>query len=625
MGGQESKYSREDDILCPHCPLTPIINIFMNDNNVLTCEYRCPKLHFGYIPFSELFKYKDIHGNECNKCNKNFKELEKELLYCGTCKQYLCSNCIPKHSKEKESHKVLIKKSRVNYTCLEHNKSFDGYCFSCLMDKCPECSKHNKHVVKKFEEIRSVENLEDFQYILNGYKNYINNFKRQVHYNKLLFEEFKKRNENLLAFIKYLNDHLEFRTQENTLNSEVIINYLNIREFDYEVPKRVYENANDFEKYCKNHLILKFRPISYICNFSRNKQDFNISRLELKAHHSFDSETPKYFKYSPIGGHIIFASGSSIYLLSTKIKENINKIESEENKEKKTKKKNKEKKDKKDKKEDEIVENERNKKELVKTDLIKITFEENIFSFNIINKNILCIFINDKKNIYLYKLISIHPYYSEDDTLPKIELPLTQRFKQILGNFNKILVTRAGDGIINLHKFKNGRFEVVFSNKDEKEKGNDDNLELKGIWNDYLVIRNGENIIIRELLKKELNIFKIKNIFKDKSEKRDLLVYNGNIITFYKNNMFFLNIPNLDVVSVLELMDNISSINIINPRTMIVVENDYIEQLEVNTWKRLWWKANFGESKQFVNLLPIGTDNKLFIYNKKNNIFYYTS
>ena len=58
---------------------------------------------------------------------------------------------------------------------------------------------------------------------------------------------------------------------------------------------------------------------------------------------------------------------------------------------------------------------------------------------------------------------------------------------------------------------------------------------------------------------------------------------------------------------------------------MIVVENDYIEQLEVNTWKRLWWKANFGESKQFVNLLPIGTDNKLFIYNKKNNIFYYTS
>ena len=57
---------------------------------------------------------------------------------------------------------------------------------------------------------------------------------------------------------------------------------------------------------------------------------------------------------------------------------------------------------------------------------------------------------------------------------------------------------------------------------------------------------------------------------------------------------------------------------------MIVVENGYMEQLEVNTWKRLWWKANFGKNMSFINLMPIGAGKKLFIYNKEDNKFYYT-
>ena len=56
---------------------------------------------------------------------------------------------------------------------------------------------------------------------------------------------------------------------------------------------------------------------------------------------------------------------------------------------------------------------------------------------------------------------------------------------------------------------------------------------------------------------------------------------------------------------------------------MIVVENEYMEQLEVNTWKRLSCKPIFGKNKSLAHLLPIGVEKKLFIYNKNEHKFYY--
>ena len=59
MGGADIKpISPAEEIICPFCPLTPIINNFLNQDGQLTTEYRCPNLHYGYIPFSDLFKNK---------------------------------------------------------------------------------------------------------------------------------------------------------------------------------------------------------------------------------------------------------------------------------------------------------------------------------------------------------------------------------------------------------------------------------------------------------------------------------------------------------------------------------------------------------------------------------------
>ena len=50
------------------------------------------------------------------------------------------------------------------------------------------------------------------------------------------------------------------------------------------------------------------------------------------------------------------------------------------------------------------------------------------------------------------------------------------------------------------------------------------------------------------------------------------------------------------------------------------MENNYMEQYETNTWKRLWRKI--GDEFNFEKYLVIGADKMLFLYNKDNNVIY---
>ena len=81
------------------------------------------------------------------------------------------------------------------------------------------------------------------------------------------------------------------------------------------------KNKKKFEEYCKSHIILKFKPISFICAFPKNKKDYNISRINFVEYCAFYSlnKTQEYFKYSPIGETIIFSLETYIYIVSTKV------------------------------------------------------------------------------------------------------------------------------------------------------------------------------------------------------------------------------------------------------------------------------------------------------------------
>lgn len=610
MGGSESAPSIEGEIICPKCPLTPIISILLNSEGILTCEYRCPFMHFGQIPFDELTKDKENkHGKFCDRCklkgqeNEINNENKNDLKYCGTCKQFICPKCLEEHSKEKESHVVLVESSKISYTCLEHNEKYNAYCFTCLKSICKNCKRHEKHCKKLFEEFYpEKEFIDTYEFYMGDYKGYLKSFKRSHGMNREHFANFKNTCSILLNLAKYLFNNFNQKKKLGILNGEIIINLLNVVNFDYRSEN--LETNEEFVKYCKNHLILSNKPISDICTFSKTKSDYKIGKLEMEEYNTLDvieGEKPKYFKCSPVGKQIAFMKGkNSILFLSTNLEEN---------------------------------------------NSFKIRLNETINSFNIINQNILCI-CADK--LYLYELQKKSPYYTEYKDMPVLDILKTQVF-QVIGNIEKNLIIRTQKEllVVNDQKKKND-FQIVakdnledINNTIEENKTVPDTnpnnnyyyygygnrtkqikiiknriTTLKAIWNNYLVNIEGGIITTRNV--NDLKKIKTLSPYKD----IDCIVYNGNVLIYEGKDILFYSIPNLVKVSCVSLNDTILSINVVNKKTFIVVESKYIEQFETKTWKRISRQIGFGDKIDNKNLYVIGVDKTLFFFNKDNNTFY---
>ena len=627
MGGTQIKALSIDDVRCPKCPLTPIISIFLNPEGILTCEYRCPFMHFGTMPFDDISLDRERkHGKHCDRClskNENEDEdedneinvknaknkknktnvIKEELLYCGTCKQFICSKCKPKHDEEKESHKVLIEKSKISYTCLEHGEKYDSYCFTCLKSICQKCKRHEKHCKKTFEEFYpDKEFYDNYKFYIEDYDNYLKSFKKQHGMNKQQFANFQRRSGILLSLSKFLYENFERKKKVNQLNGETIINLLNVVYFDYRVES--LETNEKFVDYCKTHLILSNRPISDICTFSKTKSDYKISKFDMEQYKTFDSmqnEKPQYFKYSPICKHIIFNVGSSLHFLGTESKDD-------------------------------------NKENLG----FKIRLAQNIFSFNILNQDILCV-VSD--NVYLYKLLKKEPYYEDYKELPVLDI-FSDPVRQVMGNIEKKLIVRTIRELIVVTKDKDNfemtaRMPLADVNKDITEVkevpdtsyhyysyyGNNNRTKkinitktvittIKSIWQDNLVSIESGVVTIRDAnsLKKKSSLSAFKNI--------DCLVFNGNVLIPSEKSILFYTIPNLEKVSCMNVADTIVSINLVNRKTFIVLQSKYMEQFEANTWKRISRQIAFGEMINNNNLKVIGAGKKLFLFNKENNTFY---
>ena len=616
MGGNQAKGNKQLEIICPKCPLNPIFSIFLNSEGILTCEYRCPFMHFGQIPFDDISKDEEnYHGKYCDRCKKSKKEeqnnlINDNLLYCGTCKEFICDNCRADHDKEKDSHKILVPKSILRHTCLEHGKSFIGYCFSCLISVCSECKRHDKHCKKLFEEFYPDKDFMDkYDYYIKTFKDYLKSLKKQRGMNKEHFANFTKRNSLLIELAKYLNNNFEEKRNKGKLNGEILINLLNVVLFDYKA--ETYDNNDAFVKYCKTHLILANKPISDICTFSRTKSDYNISKLdneEFKLIDTIAGKTPKYFKYSPIGGHIVYSIGSNIYFLSI-----------DNNKERQ----------------------------------FKVEEKDEISFFNIINYNILCVCCGLKINFY--QLSKNNPFYIPYEHLKELQI-FNCQVLEIIGNLDKDLVIRTKNELLVVNNGKNKEnYEIVakifledINNSINEEKTiPDENAKkhkndyyygynnqpktikikvlskilttIKAIWEDYIVTIEKGFVTTRNL--KDLKLIKVlsspKNI--------DCLVFNGNILVYENKEILFYTIPNLTKVSSITAADYILSLNIVNKKTFIVVEKKYIEQFEANTWKRLFRCLSFGGNLiNMENLLLIGAGKELFYFNKDNRIIYKT-
>lgn len=597
------------EILCPKCPLTPIISFTLNKEGILTCEYRCPYIHFGQVYFENIIKDKENkHGTHCDRCIKNNKleknKIKGELLYCGTCRHFICSKCRNDHDKEKETHKILIPKSKLNYTCLEHGVKYIGYCFTCLISICPNCKRHEKHCIKKFEEFYPDNKfINDYNYYIKDYDLYINSFKNSYKDNPY-FIEFKKRSDSLINISKYLFNNFNSKKKSNTLNGELLINLLNVVYFNFK--SNNIKKEQEYINYFKTHMILYNRPISDICTFSKTKSDYKVGNLKLKEYTILNFDTNNninFITYSSISNCILFLTNSIIYFL------NISNSKEKNNK------------------------------------LIKLGQKSNINSFNIINKKILCV-CSDQ--IYLYELKNMEPYYEEYKQLPVLNL-FSDNVKRVLGNFDKNLIVMTSKEIcivnkelkndnyhivkkinflennknININKYSyNNDYEINYSNFytcnydleiDYKED------DLKGIYNDYIITIEKKMIISRKINDLE----KIGAL----NSRKDCLVYNGNVLISDYSKINFYSIPNLQKVSTVYTSEYILYMCIPNKKSFIIIEDNLIEQLEINTWKRIsiLKDSDFGlKINNKKNLYVIGLGKELFFYNKENKILYST-
>ena len=608
MGGTESISTINSNICCPKCPLTPIISIGVDKDDNIKCEYRCPFMHFGQVPFQEIFQDKENkHGTHCDKCQKTE---QLKLVYCGTCKQFFCPQCKNLHDKEKESHTLTVPLQKVKYTCLEHGKKFTSYCFTCLVSICSDCDRHKKHCVKLFKDFEpDVDFLDNYKFYMGDYPNYIKSVGKLKHINKTLFESFKKRNNDLRLFAKSLYEHYYSLRSKGNVNGEMLINLLNVICFDYHADK--IENNDACIKYLKNHLILSNRPISDICTFSKTKSDYKIKEMYFEEVKDYEKiERTKNIKCSPFG-HIVSASGNTIYFdMAEKIPN------------------------------------------------FKIEMNEAINFYNIINKIILCVCSKDK--IFFYELKKTPPFYTECEIVKCLDIFYCDVL-DIIGNINSnlyvrtkqelLLVKRKVEGVNIFSVFKREKLEDVNEitqeeidnpNNRANERNNRNNdifnrfiqdidrprnrikitlnkkSELCAIVNNCLV--SVESGIITARNTETLEIIKTFTHYKN----RDFSIFNGQILLIDDKNIIFYSLPNFENVSKLNIAEKICSVNFVNPKMMIIVTEKSLEQYETNTWKRLSRSIEFIDSINNLgkDLILIGVGKKLFVYNKKNKTLF---
>ena len=108
-----------------------------------------------------------------------------------------------------------------------------------------------------------------------------------------------------------------------------------------------------------------------------------------------------------------------------------------------------------------------------------------------------------------------------------------------MGNSNKFIVTYIINGKVKLFndKKEKKKFEIIAT--DERNNADYKSFKFKGIQKNFLVIKNTKNtknIFVKDLNKPKLDIIQNKQIL-EKNEQ-DILVFNGNVLTYKKKKFY---------------------------------------------------------------------------------------
>ena len=302
-----SKYSFKsyyNDVICPKCKTTAIIDIDERDLNlkVLNCEnFHClnnikyDQLNDFVFDFDDesienetkLIENKDILI--CNSCNTHKKymtppEYEDDKLYACSCGAIVCSLCYEIHKHQENEKHYLINLDDKNYYCLKHGEKFNSYCFDCNANYCEECMfYHTGHEIEKFSNIKPKrEEIKELDYKVDKQKEQLLRF---IETTRKLFDDVINTIENYLNSYLMIERSLIRRYDRNELNYQLIRNLKNKKLFKNDIFNKLTKldeiKKNDDKFYALFNTI--YKPINFAI---QNKQ---IKRNPVKLVQNWDN------------------------------------------------------------------------------------------------------------------------------------------------------------------------------------------------------------------------------------------------------------------------------------------------------------------------------------------------
>ena len=239
-----------NDIVCPKCETTAIIEKNGLNLNVLNCE------NFHYlknITFDVFDQFVYDYNNDSNEYKKKFRcnicgmpknKLKEDKMYICSCGCRVCNECRnglhkpeSKDSNENKGH-FQVNIEDKNYYCLKHGaKNYTCYCIDCNANLCDECKNGHdeKHDIEYFKDIRvNKDYVKDLETKAKEHKTTLLDF---IEITRLIFDKIINTIED------YLNSHIMIekslirRFKNNQFNYQLLRNLKNKKLFENDLFK----------------------------------------------------------------------------------------------------------------------------------------------------------------------------------------------------------------------------------------------------------------------------------------------------------------------------------------------------------------------------------------------------
>ena len=151
---------------CIKCKEIPEIILSDNENLFIFCN-NCKISNKEKIENVVNYSSKWISNKIIKFCSTKHEKQILSVIFCKTCKLFLCYECLNQHKKNQNHEFIELNKLNINI-CYFHNENLNHFCFDCNEEICEKClNEHNKHKIEKL--LKFFWKMQKFQKKINFY------------------------------------------------------------------------------------------------------------------------------------------------------------------------------------------------------------------------------------------------------------------------------------------------------------------------------------------------------------------------------------------------------------------------------------------------------------------------